>query len=250
MPFLRSSRLVLSLTAMLMTWSQPHYFLASASISVDKVPECEELAEKGDCRNPANMDFMLKNCAASCEKQPGVRKVEVMPIGEDEPQFFELSAEDVHGNILDFEEFEGYITLLVNCARICGVTEQYYTMLEHMHEVWPYTLEILAFPFWKSDSQERPECPSHKEADLRKGRKIHVMKEVELNGPNAHPVYQFLKKKFNQETIDESYATFFLINPDGNLVEAHFGTSPSQLKLYIQKHLKEDLAGRAKISEL
>lgn len=197
------------------------------------------------------MKFMIENCAASCEKQPGVRKVEVMPIGEDEPQFFDLTAEDVNGNVLDFEEFDGYVTLVINCARKCGSTEEYYKILEHMHNIWPYTLEILAFPFWNKALEETPDsCPSEKDIDKKYNKKIHVMKEVELNGPNTHPVYKFLKNKFNQDAMDESYATFFLINPDGNLVEEHFGTTPSQIKMYIQKHLKEDLAGRSKIGEL
>uniref|UniRef100_A0A7R9Z229 ShKT domain-containing protein n=1 Tax=Pseudictyota dubia TaxID=2749911 RepID=A0A7R9Z229_9STRA len=252
MPNLRHNSFVLILAVVLLAsppGSSPQIF-ASASVSVDKLPECEEMAQKGDCTKPERMEFMLKNCAASCEKQPGVRKVEVMPIGDDEPQFFDLSAEDAHGNVIEFDDFEGYVTLVVNCAKICGATEHFYKALDHIHDVWPYTVEILAFPFWKKDTNETPEtCPSLREAELSKDRKIHVMKEVELKGPNMHPVYKFFKNKFNQE-VDDSYSTFFLVNPDGNLVEAHFGTHPTAIKQYIQKHLKEDLAGRAKIGEL
>ena len=119
-------------------------------------------------------------------------------------------------------------------------------------EIWPFTLEIVVFPFRSFHVTENPaDCPSHKKSDLSKERKFHVMKEVEINGPNAHPVYKFFKALFEiEEFIDESYVTFYLVTPDGNSVESHQGPSQEGIKRYIADHMKYDLAGRAKIGEL
>uniref|UniRef100_A0A7S1Z6W0 ShKT domain-containing protein n=1 Tax=Trieres chinensis TaxID=1514140 RepID=A0A7S1Z6W0_TRICV len=220
----------------------------ATSKSVDKLPDCEEMANAGHCKNKETMEFMMKNCPASCEKLPGVAKVEVKPISDDEPQFFDLSATDAKGNTIDFEEFEGYVTVIVNAARKCGHTEEWYRGLDHLVEIWPYTLEIMAFPFRSKVIDEDPDsCPSHKASDLSKKRKFHVMKEVEVNGPNTHPVYKFFKNKFEMDEINEHYATFFLVNPDGTVVEAHHGQSFVNLKNYISRHMSSDLAGQAKL---
>ena len=119
-------------------------------------------------------------------------------------------------------------------------------------EIWPFTLEIVVFPFRSAHVTENPaDCPSHKKSDLSKERMFRVMKEVEINGPNAHPVYKFFKALFEiEEFIDESYVTFYLVTPDGNSVVSHQGPSEEGIKRYIADHMKYDLAGRAKIGEL
>ena len=106
------------------------FVFADAGNSVDKIPDCKEMAAKGHCQDKAHTKFMVKNCAASCEKNKnksgtdklgtGIRKVEMKPIKEGDPSFFDLSAEDAKGNTVEFEEFDGYVTLVVNAARRCG----------------------------------------------------------------------------------------------------------------------------------
>ena len=70
------------------------------------------------------------------------------------------------------------------------------------------------------------------------------MKPIEINGPDTHPVFKYLKQLFDMEEMDPNFAHYFFVNPDGNLVELHYGASYNTLKSFIERHVKEDLGGR------
>ena len=84
---------------------------------------------------------MQKNCAESCHKktfkEPARRQ-----IADDQEEFYELTAKTSTGKVLSMENFEGYITVLVNSARVCDYSEVFYDTLEHMHSVHPFALEM------------------------------------------------------------------------------------------------------------
>merc|ERR1719223_387306 len=83
--------------------------------SVDLHPECEEWAERGDCSTGQNGRpfFMQKNCPASCHKKV-VRDPVVRHVHDDQEEFYELSAKTALGKDLSMENFEGYVTVIVN----------------------------------------------------------------------------------------------------------------------------------------
>ena len=63
--------------------------------------------------------FMQKNCPNSCHKKTHREPVHRI-ISDDEEEFYELSAKDATGKVLSMENFEGYVTVIVNAARVCG----------------------------------------------------------------------------------------------------------------------------------
>lgn len=62
---------------------------------------------------------MQQNCPESCHKHT-TRPPETRRVPDDEEDFFELSAKQSNGKVLHFENFEGYVTVVVNGARVCG----------------------------------------------------------------------------------------------------------------------------------
>lgn len=48
------------------------------------------------------------------------REPETRHIADDQEEFYELSANDANGKSIRMENFEGYVTVLVNAARVCG----------------------------------------------------------------------------------------------------------------------------------
>lgn len=120
-------------------------------------------------------------------------------------------------------------------------SELFYETLEHMHSINPYTLEILAFPFDHPNITTTSCNDELRALEKRKDRKIHIMKPVELNGPNTHPVFKYLKDLFRIEEIELDFSHYFFVNPDGNLIELHYGASYNALKGFIDRHVKEDL---------
>lgn len=201
---------------------------------------------------------MQQNCPDACYKKTA-RPPQTRRIADD--AFYDLTAKDAHGKVVSMENFEGYVTVIVNGARVCGKiafslsyittmvhthfyadhSELFYETLEHMHSINPYTLEILAFPFDHPNITTAACADELRALEKRKGRKIHVMKPIEINGPNTHPVFKYMKDLFGIEEMELDFSHYFFVNPDGNLVELHFGASYNALKSFIDMHVREDL---------
>jgi len=107
-----------------------------------------------------------------------------------------------------------------------------------MHSIHPYALEILAFPF-DHPGMNIDSCQEKIESDEKKGgRKIHIMEKVNINGPDTHPVFQYLKNLFDMEEMDPNVSHYFFVNPDGTLIEHHHGASYTTLKAFVEMYLK------------
>eukprot|EP00571_Detonula_confervacea_P016949 CAMPEP_0172303938 /NCGR_PEP_ID=MMETSP1058-20130122/5423_1 /TAXON_ID=83371 /ORGANISM="Detonula confervacea, Strain CCMP 353" /LENGTH=246 /DNA_ID=CAMNT_0013014975 /DNA_START=139 /DNA_END=879 /DNA_ORIENTATION=+ len=215
---------------------------------VDFFPECGEWAERGDCKPGGRPYFMQKNCPESCHKKTH-REPEQRLISDDQEEFYELSAKEATGKVLSMENFEGYVTVLVNAARVCDYSEIFYESLEHLHSINPWALEILAFPFDHPDV-DLDSCRDAIEATEKKGgRKIHIMEAVDINGPNTHPIFQYLKKLFDMEDLGANFSHYFFINPDGTHIELHYGASYKTLKQFVDHHVHQDLGGKKMMGE-
>lgn len=213
---------------------------------VDLFPECTEWADRGDCDSSGRPFFMQRSCPESCQKKvhettkpPEARKIP----DEKQDELYELSAKDARtGKAISMENFEGYVTVIANSARVCGFSATYYEALEHIHSIYPYALEVLSFPFDHPNIPAMDECKDEIVAlEQKEDRKIHVMEPVEINGPNTHPIYKYLKSVFDMDEMDMNFAHYFFINPDGNVIEVNYGISYTVLKRFIDTHVHNDL---------
>jgi hypothetical protein len=74
------------------------------------------------------------------------------------------------------------------------------------------------------------------------------MQAVEINGPNTHPIFRYLKKLFDMDAMDSNFSHYFFISPDGNFFELHYGASYNTLKIFVDHHVKTDLGDVQKIT--
>lgn len=96
--------------------------LASAA-NPDQHENCEFWANSGECES--NPGYMAENCATSCETIAAQRLEDdkaLAKIGS----FFDLTAKDIKGTVVDFKQFEGDVTIIVNVASYCGYTDSHY----------------------------------------------------------------------------------------------------------------------------
>ena len=77
--------------------------------------------------------------------------------------------------------------------------------------------------------------------------KVHIMQAVEINGPNTHPVFRYLKTLFDMDDMDNNFAHYFFISPDSDFFELHYGASYSTLKQFVDYHVKNDLGENPKV---
>lgn len=217
---------------------------AAQSVPADTGLDCEERALRGECKR--DPEVMLKECAVTCEMVGAVRRIQVEKVPDGERTFYDLGKViDAKGKEHSLRQYEGYVTIVVSIPRICGLSERYYAALDDLEQTWPWSLEVVAFPFRRAAGKEADDgeaCPDHGIADLSSKRKISVMGEVYVNGPNTHAVFRYFKDLFGiDDGIDESDPMFFLVNPDGSSVEAHYKSNPTHVKDYIRKHMEHDL---------
>jgi glutathione peroxidase len=115
---------------------------------------------------------------------------------ETSPQtVYEFSSPLLDGSVQPLAEFRGRVLLIVNTASKCGFTPQYAGLEELYRDYHQRGLTVLAFPSNQFGSQE-PGSESEIGAFCEKnyGVTFPVFAKIDVNGPHAHPLYQFLKK--------------------------------------------------------
>jgi len=217
--------------------------VGAESMFTDSLPDCEEWAERGDCDpNGRHPEFMRKNCVMSCFKKDRPQRNPETRKGVDLEEFYELSANTANGKHVLMEQFDVYRTVIYNVARMCdGSTKAFYESLEKSHALLPYELEIIAFPFDHPDG-DFPKCrETNKAIEKRADQKlkIHVMEPIKINGPDTHPIFKYLKGRFDMDEIDQDFTHNFKINPDENSIEMKDHANFYALMSYISKPLGE-----------
>ena len=125
---------------------------ADVVIPADTDEGCPHWASQGEC--DSNPNFMLSHCATSCAEvqQAALRTEQELA---NVSSFYDLSAKDIHGNLLHFHEFRGRVVIIVNVASYCGYTKSHY---EGLVELWSHVqnepVDILAFPCNQFGGQE------------------------------------------------------------------------------------------------
>ncbi|MCR5014093.1 MAG: glutathione peroxidase [Bacteroidales bacterium] len=168
------------------------------------------------------------------------------------------------GSEVDFAQYKGKVLLIANTASQCGFTPQY-DGLERLYETYKDDgLVVIGFPCDQFGHQEPGSNEEIAEfCKLNHGVSFPLMAKIDVNGENAHPIFQWLyaEKPFagfgDSETglfmdqmlakQDSTYAsnpdikwnfTKFLIGRDGNVVARFEPTvTPEAMENEIQKLL-------------
>lgn len=150
--------------------------------------------------------------------------------------FYDLSALSLQGKNVDLSEFKGKTVLIVNTASKCGFTPQF-EGLEKMYEDYKDRgLVILGFPSNQFANQEPGDEKSISEGCvLNYGVSFPMFSKVDVNGPNTHPLYQFLKAELKGD-IKWNF-TKFLVDHKGNAVKRFSPmTKPAKIERYLLKN--------------
>ncbi|MDO4694199.1 MAG: glutathione peroxidase [Eikenella sp.] len=119
---------------------------------------------------------------------------------------YDFSVSDAKGQTVDLGRYRGRVLLIVNTATRCGLTPQY-DALQKLHEQYHSRgLEILDFPC----NQFRNQAPEDSGeiaqiCQARFGTQFPVFEKIDVNGPNTHPLYGYLKQ---QQPEDRGNAAF------------------------------------------
>lgn len=179
-------------------------------------------------------------------------------------RIFDFKAQTGKGAELDFSQLEGKVLMIVNTASKCGFTPQY-DGLEALYKKYKdRDFIIIGFPCDQFAHQE-PGTDAEIEEFCRvnHGVTFQLMKKIDVNGANAHPIFEYLKEQAPNEeykglkakaaqklfkSISKSVEkesdimwnfTKFLISRDGTVVKRFAPTTtPEEMEKDIQELLK------------
>jgi len=147
----------------------------------------------------------------------------------------------LNGNTENLQDYSGKVLLVVNVASKCGFTPQYTELQTLYEEVKGQGFEILAFPCNQFGAQE-PGSTQEIESfcSTRYSVSFPIFQKTDVNGPNAHPLYQHLKAAapglLGTEAIKWNF-TKFLIDRTGKVLDRYAPTQGAKdiRKILIRK---------------
>ena len=158
------------------------------------------------------------------------------------PSIYDFEAQTINGKPVQLAQFKGRVLLIVNTASKCGFTPQF----EGLEQLWKdyeaQGLTVLGFPsnqFGAQDPGSNGEIAEF--CQLNYGVSFPMMAKVDVNGGDAHPLWQWLKGEkrglLGTEMIKWNF-TKFLVGRDGKVIARYAPTDePAKLRADIEKAL-------------
>jgi glutathione peroxidase len=135
---------------------------------------------------------------------------------------YDFQAQTIDGRTVPLSDFRGKVVLIVNTASKCGFTPQF----EGLEKLWQSHgskgLVIVGFPcnqFGHQDPGADSEIASF--CQMNYGVSFPMMAKIDVNGPEAHPLYKWLTKEapgiLGTQGIKWNF-TKFLVGKDGQVL--------------------------------
>lgn len=155
---------------------------------------------------------------------------------------YDFEALQINGQPVPLSQFKGRVMLIVNTASACGFTPQF-AGLEELHETYGNKgLVVLGFPcnqFGAQDAGSNDEIAEF--CQLNYGVSFPMMAKIDVNGAQAHPLYQWLTQEapglLGSKAIKWNF-TKFLVGKDGTVLKRYAPTAtPASLAKDIETAL-------------
>ncbi|HMR38741.1 MAG TPA: glutathione peroxidase [Candidatus Saccharibacteria bacterium] len=152
-----------------------------------------------------------------------------------------LSFKDTTGREISLGKFKDKVILIVNTATKCGLAPQF-EGLEQLHQDYKDKgLVVIGFPCDQFAGQE-PETNETmvQVCQLNFGVTFQLSEKINVNGPNTHPIFKYLKdhsKSALGKDIKWNF-TKFLVSRDGRTIKRFAPTTePEAMRQSIEKLL-------------
>ncbi|MEY4979234.1 MAG: Hydroperoxy fatty acid reductase 1 [Pseudomonadota bacterium] len=159
------------------------------------------------------------------------------------PSLADFEALSIDGQPVALSQYRNQVLLIVNTASACGFTPQF-AGLEQLHQTYgPRGLVVLGFPcnqFGGQDPGSNAEIGAFCQKNY--GVSFPMMGKIEVNGAQAHPLYQWLCEEapgiLGSKAIKWNF-TKFLVGRDGQVIQRYAPLdAPEKLAKDIEAALK------------
>jgi glutathione peroxidase len=143
---------------------------------------------------------------------------------------YEFKARQIDGKDVALKKYQGKVMLIVNTASACGFTPQF-GGLEDLHQAYGKKgLVVLGFPcnqFGEQDLGSNDQIAQF--CQLNYGVSFPMMAKIDVNGPQADPLYQWLTAEapglLGSKAIKWNF-TKFLVGKDGSVIKRYAPADP------------------------
>ena len=156
---------------------------------------------------------------------------------------YDFEARAIDGKTVPLKKYQGKVLLIVNTASACGFTPQF-GGLEQLHQQYGKKgLVVLGFPcnqFGAQDPGSNDEIAQF--CQLNFGVSFPMMAKIDVNGPDADPLYQWVTKEapglLGSTAIKWNF-TKFLVGKDGQVIKRY---APNDEPAKLAKDIEAALA--------
>ncbi len=158
------------------------------------------------------------------------------------PTVYDFEAVSIDGQPASLSTQRGKVILVVNTASACGFTPQFGGLEQLWQDYRERGLVIVGFPsneFGAQDPGSNDEIAGFCQRNY--GVSFPMMAKIKVNGRDAHPLYQWLKKEapglLGSEGIKWNF-TKFLVGRDGRVLKRYAPTdTPASLRADVEAAL-------------
>ena len=161
-----------------------------------------------------------------------------------------FKVKDIDGKEVDLaKKYDGKVSLIVNVASECGLTDKNYAQLAELHKKYQEKgLAILAFPANNFGEQE-PGTDAEIKEFCTKEKKVEfdLFSKISVKGDDIAPLYDFLtSEKTNKDFAGEIEWNFtkFLVGKGGKVI-ARFGPKVDPEDPKVVKAIEDAIAKEA-----
>jgi glutathione peroxidase len=157
---------------------------------------------------------------------------------------YDFSATSIEGKPVELSSFKDKVLLIVNTASQCGFTSQYQGLQALYDKYASKGVEVLGFPCNQFGAQEPGSAADIQSfCQTRFGVSFPLFEKIDVNGANAHPLFQYLTKAapgiLGTAGIKWNF-TKFLVDGNGNVVKRYASaTEPKDIEKDIEALLKK-----------
>ncbi|EPZ52952.1 glutathione peroxidase [Alicyclobacillus acidoterrestris] len=156
---------------------------------------------------------------------------------------YDFTAKRIDGSTQSLSEYQGNVLLIVNTASKCGFTPQYEGLEALYRKYQDEGFVILGFPCNQFGRQEPgSEAEIAQFCQMTYDVTFPMFAKIDVNGRNAHPLYQYLKSEaggvLGSQAIKWNF-TKFLVNRQGKVLKRFAPTvSPSEMEQDVVEALR------------
>ncbi|MCD2138510.1 glutathione peroxidase [Salinicoccus halitifaciens] len=154
---------------------------------------------------------------------------------------YDIEVKKTDGTTYKLEEYKGRPMLIVNTASKCGFAGQFDGLEKLYQDHKEDGLVVLGFPSNQFGNQEPGSAEEAEEScRLNYGVTFPIHEKIDVNGEDAHPLYDYLKSSKKGLFTDNIKWNFtkFLVDKNGEVVERFSPkTKPESIEEDIEKVL-------------